>query len=138
MPFQSIFVAAGRNSPFAADLSRQLARVQQVRVEDRREDAQVTLEILGEGGEKHILSLSAAGKVREFELRYLITYRLVDQQRREWIGISNLLLRRNLTFDDRDLLAKESEESLLYRDMKSDALSMLLRILAKASPPPAS
>lgn len=138
LPFESVYVMAARTSTFGPEIQRLLSADKRVRVVERAEEAQVVLEILGESNEKHILSLSAAGKVREFELRYVVKYRLVGRDKRDWIGISDLVLRRSFTFNDTDLLAKESEESLLYRDMKNDALSMLKRRLAKASPPASS
>ena len=135
LPFQSVYVVAPATSAFGADIRRQLVISKKVSVVERREDAQVLLEILGESAEKHILSLSAAGKVKEFELRYIINYRLTDQDKKDWIGPTSIFLRRNFTFDDRDLLAKEGEEGLLYREMKSDAVGMLMRQLARAAPP---
>ena len=41
---------------------------------------------------------------------------------------------RDLTYDDTQVLAKESEELLLYRDMKSDAIQQMLRRLSAAKP----
>ena len=38
-------------------------------------------------------------------------------------------LKRDLTYSDSDVLGKEQEESLLFRDMQSDAVSQLLRQL---------
>jgi len=138
LPFSSVYVAANEYSSFAAELKRYLESGNKAHVVNRAEQAEVTLEILGESSEKEILSLSTAGRVREFQLRYRLRYRLSDQSKREWISPTELLLRRDLTYSDTEVLAKESEEALLVRDMKNDALQLILRRLAKAKPPIAS
>lgn len=138
MPFASLYVVTTEYSSFAAELKRYLASGKKGNVVERAEDAEVTLEILKEGSEKQVLSISNAGRVREFELRYRVLYRLSDRSKHEWIPPSELLLRRDLTFDDRELLAKENEEGLLLRDMKNDAMRLILRRLSKTKPPPAT
>ncbi len=138
LPFASLHVVTTEYSSFAAELKRYLASGKKGKVVERAEDAEVILEILSEKSEKQVLSLSTAGRVREFELRYRILYRLSDRSKREWIPPTELLLRRDLTFDDRELLAKENEEAVLLRDMKNDAMRLILRRLSKAKPPAAS
>jgi outer membrane lipopolysaccharide assembly protein LptE/RlpB len=51
---------------------------------------------------------------------------------------SEIFLRRDLAFDDTQLLAKEQEEILLYRDMQNDLVQQLLRRLAAAKMPAAA
>ena len=85
-------------------------------------------------GVEHILSLSAGGKVREFELRYRVAYRLTDLAGNDLAPPGEISLRRDLTYDDTQVLAKESEEALLYRDMKADAVQQMLRRLSVAKP----
>ena len=41
----------------------------------------------------------------------------------------------DMTYDDTQILAKESEEALLYRDMKADAVQQMLRRLSVAHRP---
>lgn len=77
-----------------------------------------------------MLSLSLAGKVREFELRYRLAYRLLDHAANDIVPPGEIELKRDLTYDDTQVLAKESEEALLYEDMKADAVQQMLRRLA--------
>ena len=42
---------------------------------------------------------------------------------------------REYTFDDSQVLGKEQEETLLYKDMQNDLLQQLMRRLAAVSPP---
>ncbi len=58
-----------------------------------------------------ILSLSSGGKVREFELRYRVAYRLTDRAGTDLASPGEIVLRRDMTYDDTVVLAKESEEA---------------------------
>jgi len=70
--------------------------------------------------------------VSEYQLRYRISFRLTDGKNREHIPASEIVLRRDYSFNDDQALSKESEEALLYRDMRNDAVSQLIRRLQAA------
>lgn len=135
IPFQSIFVEAPGYSVFVNDLERAIRSGSATRVVSNRDDAEAVLRILGEVQEKQILSLSSGGKVREFELRYRIAYRLTDKAAVDLGPPGEITLRRDMTYDDTQVLAKESEEALLFRDMKADAVQQMLRRLSVAHRP---
>ena len=127
LPFESIYVQGAAASPFTIQLKRSITSGTQARITDKPEDAQVVLQIMNEQQEKEILALSGGGRVREFYLRYRVTYRLTDGKRTtEYIAPSAIVLRRELTYSDVEALAKESEEMLLFRDMQTDAARQLL------------
>lgn len=127
LPFESIYVQGAAASPFTIQLKRSITSGTQARITDKPEDAQVVLQIMNEQQEKEILALSGGGRVREFYLRYRVTYRLTDGKRTtEYIAPSAIVLRRELTYSDVEALAKESEEMLLFRDMQADAARQLL------------
>lgn len=132
LPFQSIYVQAPTTSVFAIQLKRVVASGSGTRVTERPEQAEVILQILNEVQEKQILSLSSGGRVSEFQLRYRVSFRLTDGKNREHIPASEILLRRDFTYNDSQVLAAESEEALLYRDMRTDAVSQLVRRLQAA------
>ena len=97
--------------------------------------AQLTLNIVSETTGKQILSLSSAGRVREFQLRFSISFRTYDPMQQEWLPAEEIVLLRNLSYDDAQVLGKEQEEALLYQDMRSDAVQQMLRRLNHAKPP---
>lgn len=134
IPFETIHVEASGFSAFVNDLERAITSGSQTRVVEDRAQAQAVLRILGEAQEKHILALSSGGRVREFELRYRVAYRLTTPDGRDLAPPVEIRLHRDMTYDDTEVLAKESEESLLFRDMKSDAVQQVLRRLAAAKP----
>jgi LPS-assembly lipoprotein len=130
MPFDSILVESDGFSLFAAELRRAIRTGSKAKVVDIPADAQVLLRVVGERQEKQVLSLSAGGKVREFELRYRVAYRLTDQKLQDLVPPSEIALRRSLTYDDTQTLAKESEQDLLFEDMKADAVQQMMRRLS--------
>ena len=81
-----------------------------------------------------ILSLSSAGRVREKRLRYIYSYRIIDQKGRDLVLPGTVQLNRDLTYADSDALAKTQEEDLLWRDMENDLVQQLMRRLAAAKP----
>lgn len=132
LPFSSLYVEAAPTSQLAVQLKRAVVLNSGTRVTDRREEAEVILQIVNEVQEKQILSLTGGGRVSEFQIRYRVFFRLTDSKNREHIPASEILLRREYTYSDSQALASQSEEALLYRDMRNDAVSQLMRRLQTA------
>ena len=134
IPYKTLFIETGGYSSYANDLERAIRSGSNTKVVHNREEADAVLKIVGESQEKRIISLSSAGRVREFELRYRVVYRLTDRAGADLVPPGQIDLRRDMTYDDTEVLAKESEELLLYRDMKTDAVQQMLRRLSVAKP----
>jgi LPS-assembly lipoprotein len=134
LPFNSVYIAAPENSPVAAELSRLLRAGSKVRVADKAEDAEAVIQILGATQEKQILTLTRTGTVGEFLLRYRLNYRVFDRNKRELVPPTEILLLRDYSFNASEVLAKDTEEVLLYRDMQSDAVQQLVRRLEVLTP----
>lgn len=132
LPFNSLYVDAPATSAFALQMKRVVGNSSQTKVVSAAKDAEAVLQVQAEAREKEILSLSGTGRVREYQLRYRLTYRVLDGKNVELLPSSQLLLRRDISFSDDAALAKESEEALLFRDMQSDAVQQLMRRLAAA------
>lgn len=134
LPFETLYVEGGS---VAGDLKRALAHGSRARIVATAGDAEALLQITGEGREKRILSLSGAGRVREYLLIYRVTFRVIDRQSRPMLAEQQIELRRDMTFDDAFVLAKAEEEEKLYRDMQTDAVAQIARRLnAVRLPPP--
>lgn len=129
LPFATLYIQAPPSSLFATQLKRVVTSGSRTEVVDDAKAAQATLQLVDERREKEILSLSGTGRVREFQLRYRVLYRVVDREQREIVPVSEILLRRDFSFNDQEALSKESEEAFLYRDMQADAVQQLLRRL---------
>ena len=129
LPFSTLYVQAAPTSQFATELRRAVSSGSATRIAERPEQAEVILQIVSEAQEKQILSLTGGGRVSEFTLRYRVSFRLTDSKNREHIPASEIVLRRDYAFNDSQALSKESEEALLYRDMRGDAVRQLVRRL---------
>ena len=137
LPFDTIYLGMYEYSELAAAIRRQIRAGSTTQVVARQEDAAVRLEVLADAKEKSILALNTQGRVREYQLRQRFSFRLVDKNGQEVIAPNEILLRRDLAFDDSQVLAKEQEEILLYRDMQTDLVQQLMRRLSSARMPDA-
>jgi LPS-assembly lipoprotein len=127
---ETIYISAPSYSPFANDLKRAIRAGTNTKIIDDANGADATLYVLSESRVKSILSLTTQGTVREFQLRYVVSYRLVSRGSKEVVPASEITLARSYIFNDQQVLAAESEEALLYRDMQQDAVQQLLRRLS--------
>ena len=134
IPFQTVHIEAPGFSAFVNDLERAIRSGSKTRIVASRDQAEAVVQIVGESQEKLILSLSSSGKVSEFDLRYRVAYRLTDRAGTDLASPGEIILRRIMTYDDTEVLAKEWEERLLFRDMKKDAVGQMLRRLSVAKP----
>ena len=90
--------------------------------------------MLSESRGKSILSLNSQGRVREYLLTYTLRFRVRDARGVEMLAPTEISLKRSISFDETQVLAKESEEVLLYRDMQTDLVQQILRRLAAIKP----
>ncbi len=131
--FRTLYSPVAESSPVGTELRRQITsggEVQWFNEAAQRPRADVVLDILSEQREKVVVGVNASGQVREFQLRLRISFRLSTPQGRVLIPNSELLLQRDISFNESAVLGKEAEEALLYREMQSDAIQQILRRLA--------
>ena len=74
-------------------------------------------------------------RVRAMRLLYTVSFRVVDTKGGDYVPPTPLRLSRDITYNDADILAKQAEQSLLYRDMKTDMVQQIMRLLAASRPP---
>jgi LPS-assembly lipoprotein len=130
-PFSSIYVKSSAPTPFISDLQNSL-ELYKLKVTNTSAEADITLEIVSEASDKQILAISGAGQVREFQLSYRVSLRAYDKQMNALLPADEITLQRSLSYDDAQILAKEQEEALIYRDMRSDAVQQVMRRLSRA------
>jgi LPS-assembly lipoprotein len=135
LPFRTLAIVGGENTPLVVDLKRTLRGNARVGIVDKPEQADAVLYILANQHDKSILTLSGGGRVREFQLTQKIMFRVADTKGNEWMPTSEISVRRDFSFNDSQVLAKEGEENLLVADMQADAVQQLLRRLSAAKRP---
>jgi LPS-assembly lipoprotein len=134
VPFEALYVP-NSNAGIALSLKRNIQAGTRARVVDDPKQADAILVFSGEAREKQILSLTGTGAVREFQLRYRVGFRVHDGKGADYVPQSAIQLTRDITFNDTDVLAKEAEEQLLFRDMETDMVQQIMRRLAAAQKP---
>jgi LPS-assembly lipoprotein len=135
LPFETIFVSTVPSSPFGNELKRYLRAGTSTRVVDEARLAQAQIDLVGESRNKEILSLNSAGRVREYVLRYSATFRVHDTKGKDFIPNTTILLKREVSFNESAILASESEEALMFRDMQTDVIQQILRRMAAVKLP---
>jgi LPS-assembly lipoprotein len=134
MPFQSIYLGFGDTSPLGIELRRNLRGADAAVIVTDPAKADALFDVVSENRGKSILSLNSAGRVREYLLTYTLVFRVRDNKGAELLGNTAISLKRSIAFNESQVLAKESEEALLYRDMQSDLVQQILRRLAAIKP----
>lgn len=126
LPFDSIYVQSPSSTGITRDIKRQLAG-SGVKVVSSPEDAQAILELMSEQNEKRILSLSGKGRVKEYEIFYKAIFRVKTSAAENWGPPQQVEQRRDFSYDDSALLAKDAEEQRLISDMRTEAVREILR-----------
>lgn len=135
LPYSTLHVTG--SSPLVVELKRNIAAGTQTKLVESERGADAVFGLTQEAREKIILSLDTAGRVREYQLRYRVGFRVYDAKGRSYIPSSEIVLTRDVSFNDAQILAKEAEEGLLYRDMQTDMVQQIMRRLAAARSPAA-
>jgi LPS-assembly lipoprotein len=134
VPFQTLYIP-NATTGIALDIKRSVQAGTNAKVVDDAAKAEAVLQFTEEARQKEVLSLTGTGKVREFQLRYRVGFRVHDAKGADFVPPSSIQLTRDVTFNDTEILAKEQEEQLLFRDMQTDMVQQILRRLAAAKPP---
>lgn len=134
LPFDTLYMPSAVGGGIALDLKRNIQAGTRTTVVDDPKKAEAVLDFVQELREKVILSLGATGRVREYKLLYRVGFRVHDGKGGEFLPVNTVQLTRDISFNDTDVLAKETEEQQLYRDMQFDMVQQIMRRLAAAQP----
>lgn len=115
-------------SPLAEELRGQLGR--QVRVLEAPDKADVVLHALEDQRTRTAVASTATAEVRDVELGVKLKFRARARGGRELILPTELAAVRSMSYRETAALAKEFEETELYREMQTDLVNQVLRRLA--------
>ena len=132
LAFDTLYIQGSRLT-ISKDLKKQL-EINGVHIVNSAEKSELVLELMSEDTEQRILSLSGEGVVREYELFYRVHFRLRNPASEIWGPPQVIENRRDFTYDDTQLLAKQFERDQIYTDMRNDATRELLRRLVVQKP----
>jgi LPS-assembly lipoprotein len=100
-------------------------------VKIKNSSADKAIEIVTDEFEKRILSLSSTGKVREYQLNYLISYRIKTLSG-EWGPEIRVKSRRVYSYNDQNIVAKQQEEENLIKGMKEQIIRTMTSQISSA------
>src|SRR5687768_13728468 len=87
LPFDTLYMPSTGAQGVALDLKRNIQGGTRTTVVDDPKQAEAILEFVRELREKHILSLAASGRVREYQLRYHVAFRVHDGKGGEFLPL---------------------------------------------------
>jgi LPS-assembly lipoprotein len=143
MPFRSIALTGfASNSPLATELAQAL-EASGVDVVETTAQAAAAASAAGadlsghlifdarqDAREQVVASTTAFGQVRDFSLRTRLKFRVLRADGSVLLPETELMLARDLSYDEKDALAKQDEIVALHRAMQSDIVAQTLRRLA--------
>jgi LPS-assembly lipoprotein len=134
LPFRSIALVGFAPASRMAEALRQQLAGSNVLLTDMPARADAVLEALADAREKSVVASTAAGQVREVQLRVRLRFRVATPSGKLLAAADELLLTRDMNYSESAALAKAQEEALLYGAMEDDIAAQVLRRLAAINP----
>jgi LPS-assembly lipoprotein len=94
-------------------------------------DAGAVLEVPVNDVRKEVLSIGDNARVREYRVRHIVQFRLVDGEGRELVPMQYLEQSRTISFDEQNILASTREEEFLRDDLADILSRQVLRRLGE-------
>lgn len=135
IPYDRLFIASpAAGSALGAELRRHILAHEPGILVEAPQHAQAVFRQLGDDREREITVLDADGRAREYQLRLRYSFRIEDTAGNALTPVATILLTRDVTYDDNQVLSKEQEENFLWRDMEKNLVQQLLRRLSTLKP----
>jgi LPS-assembly lipoprotein len=134
LPYQSLYIAISDSTTLGLELRRQIRASQPDLLVEEKKAAEAVFRQLSFGRERVIAAINADGQVREYQLRLTYNFRLEDPTGAPLTQASSIVLLREVTYDDNQVLSKAQEEEFLWLDMEKDLVQQILRRLATQHP----
>lgn len=146
MAFQTIQLTGfAGNSPLAAELARAL-EASGVRVVGSTLEAvqaassasvpsgHIVFEAVRDSRDLVVASTTSYGQIRDMTARTTLRFQIRRGDGTLLLPLSDLTLSRDLTYNEKDALAKQDESAALHRAMQTDIVGQVLRRLAAIRP----
>lgn len=130
LPFETLYTTFARTSQLGTEFRRQIRFGSSTRVVERRDDAQAILVVLADNREKEPIGFSTTGRPVEYELRLRTVFRVDDSAGRNLMPTTALVVRREISVGEIQLLSKQLEEEQIFSEMRTDMVQQLVRRLS--------
>lgn len=103
-----------------------------VRVVSKTAAATAILKVLSSQANRRVLTVDAAGKVQEYEIRHTIRFHVTTPEQQFILQEQRLSLSQDFVFVRTDVLGKEHEEAQVRRDLQRDLVNLMMLRMASA------
>jgi LPS-assembly lipoprotein len=134
LPYKTMHIALPETAEVRIWLERYINAAGSTEIIEQAGQAEAVFQQLADSRQKTILSVNAQGRVREYRLQLNYTFRVTNAKGQVLIPPNEINLMRDITFDDSNVLAKDLEEGLLWRDMNNDLVNQIMRRLSIIKP----
>jgi LPS-assembly lipoprotein len=134
LPYKSLFIALPDTADVRIWLERYINASGSTKIVDSPKEAEAIFQQLSDNRIKTILSVNAQGRVREYRLQLDYRFQIVNSKGQILVKPNEVNLSRDITFDDSNILAKDLEEGLLWRDMNNDLVNQIMRRMSIIKP----
>jgi LPS-assembly lipoprotein len=146
MAFKTVQLAGFTStSPFAIELARALetsgvdvvdSTLQAAKAASSASVPATHIVVQGQLDSRDMLvsTTTAYGQVRDMTVRNILRFKVLRGDGTELLPSSDVSLAREMTYNERDALAKQDETEALHRAMQTDIVNQVLRRLAAIKP----
>ncbi|HRL22948.1 LPS-assembly lipoprotein LptE [Alcaligenes sp. SDU_A2] len=131
LPFNTVYTNISDNTAFGANLRRNLmASSPNTRFVTRQQDAEAVLLELSNTRSQREISINAKGQVEEYELQLNFVFQLNDAKGHVILPPTTLSAIREVPYDAEAVQAKDSEITMIFRDMEQSLINRIVRRLS--------
>lgn len=134
LPYKTIYISLPETAEVSIWLQRYIRSTGGTEIVADAKSAEAIFQQVGDSRQKTILSVNAQGRVRGYRLQLNYIFRVVNPKGQVLVPDNEISLSRDITYDDSNVLAKDLEENLLWRDMNNDLVNQILRRLSIVKP----
>ncbi|MFA7506234.1 MAG: LPS assembly lipoprotein LptE [Burkholderiaceae bacterium] len=134
LPFETLYTTFPRTSALGSEFRRVVRSSSGTRIIDERDQAEAILVVLAENRQKEAIGFSTTGRPVEYELRLRTAFRVDDPAGHNLLRPTVLVVRREISVGEIQLLSKQLEEEQIFREMQSDMVQQMVRRLATITP----
>lgn len=134
LPFSAIYLDMRDGTLLERELRGAILNQSSTVLTKNAKEAEATVRVLSDSQSRRILTLNAQGQVRELSLIYLLRFDVTDRSGKVLLAPQDIGMEQIMTYSESQAIAKESEEKMIYTDLRSDAISQLLRQISTIKP----
>lgn len=136
LAFKKVAVLGYPFDQVVRELKLTLRESDHIDVVDSIDQADAVIDILETVRDDEIVSVSALGRAQDYEYILAVRYRICGPKAKDCDAADTLEIRRDMTYSESQILAKQNEEQFLWRNMSKEMVRLILLRLGSFKPLP--